>query len=145
MTPAALLVAWVARGIAFRADGDSLRFAPADRLSAEDLALLRSHKAQLLDLLTNAVAPADWRFCWRDLAEPGRPGYVANAARWADIFPNVPTGARWLSIDGGASWHPLLTDPDATLSSSTGRHHLGPVASAGFDPQFTLTDKRSRP
>jgi hypothetical protein len=145
MTPAALLIAWAARGIAFRADGDSLRFAPADRLSSEDLALLRSHKAQLLDLLTNAVAPADWRFCWRNFAERGRPGYVANAALWVDVFPNVPTGARWLSTDGGANWHALLADPDATLPDSADRQHSGRLAPARLDPQSSSSDKRSRP
>jgi hypothetical protein len=144
MTAAALLVAWVAQGVAFRADGEALRFAPADRMSPDDLTLLRSHKTQILGLFARAFPPAEWLFCWRNFASPGRPGYVANAVRWADVFPSVPTGARWLSTDGSTTWHSLLPDPDASLPGRPIDHqHSGPSAPTSFDSQFLLSNGRS--
>jgi hypothetical protein len=57
--PAQVLLANLrGRGIELRGAGDRLRFRPADALTAEDLELLRLHKAELLALLAERAEGA---------------------------------------------------------------------------------------
>jgi hypothetical protein len=57
MTPAALLSELTARGVELVARGDNLRFRPADRVTPDELVLIRRHKAVIRKLL--ADAPSD--------------------------------------------------------------------------------------
>lgn len=72
MTAVVLVESLRARGVHLRAEGDKIRFRPASALTSEDLAALRSLKAEVMSLLvvqpTNeritAYRAALWEF-WR--------------------------------------------------------------------------------
>jgi hypothetical protein len=51
MTTAQLLTTLVSRGVEFCAKGDKLCFRPAERLTADEVEHIRSHKAALLAIL----------------------------------------------------------------------------------------------
>jgi hypothetical protein len=128
MTPARLLLELAARNILVRAEGDALRFAPADGPNAEERAALKACKGELLALLQHADPDrGEWRFAFRNFADEAQPGYVAYAVVWSACFPRVPTGARWLSIDQGRTWWPLDARPTGTVE------RVGVAAHAGED------------
>lgn len=77
MTPATLLSELTARGVEFVADGDKLRFRPADQVMPDEVALIRQHKATLLKLL----APEPW-----------------------PIIEGTERFSLWVSDDSGAPW-----------------------------------------
>ena len=51
MTPATLITDLAARGVEFQADGDKLRFRPVDRVTHEEVEVIRRHKVVILKLL----------------------------------------------------------------------------------------------
>lgn len=51
MTPASLLSDLTARGVEFQANGNKLRFRPADRLKPGEIEAVRQHKVVILKLL----------------------------------------------------------------------------------------------
>ena len=86
VTPAALLVALRARGVTVEAHGDRLRLAPADRVTPEELADLRTLKAEVLALLVDLESleadgtAALWRGLYEDLSEGARERLVVEVA-----------------------------------------------------------------
>lgn len=87
------------KGIELRADGDMVRYRPADALSADDLDALRQHKAAVLLLLTpwTPDVPARW--------------YVLRGRRPPPLL--TPTGQRAVAIweKQGRPALPLVTVP----------------------------------
>jgi TubC N-terminal docking domain len=51
MTPSDLLAALTARGVELVARGDKLRFRPVEKLTADEVELIRRHKPVILSLL----------------------------------------------------------------------------------------------
>ena len=90
MTAARLLLELAARNIVVRADGDALRFAPAEALTNNDRDSLHGAKPKLLAMLRH-VEPdrGAWRFAFRNSADEAQPGYVAYAVEWRVCFPRV--------------------------------------------------------
>jgi hypothetical protein len=51
MTPASLISELAARGVELQAYGDNVRFRPAEKLTADEVDVIRRHKAVILKLL----------------------------------------------------------------------------------------------
>lgn len=96
MTPREVLAELTGRGFALRVkDGGKLGVSPADRLTADDLVLIREHRAALLALLgaADGCATCAHRTQHRNCAEPVAACLAQHfSIVWLDLVPN---GGRW--------------------------------------------------
>ncbi|MBM3946420.1 MAG: hypothetical protein FJ315_03330 [SAR202 cluster bacterium] len=81
-----LLVLLRSKGIEVQADGNRLRFRPADALTPDELELLRAHKAEIIRLLTTPL-PID----------PAHALHLAHESRaaWAGAMRELAELAGW--------------------------------------------------
>jgi len=115
MTPTILLESFRSRGVRLEAQG--LRLHYVGSVTAEDLTLLRTHKAELLTLLRAEHQPAMTTpgDNWADNVPHGPCGLCGAPLAWVEDWPTAGE-VRWLCLRCAAQPAPSLRAVFATLT-----------------------------